>query len=196
MGREDDRGARVAQGQNLLLEQVGVDGVETREGLVEDQQLGPVQHRDDELHLLGHALRELLDPLVPPRLDAEAFEPRAQPLRGVAAREALEACEEERLLADFHFFVESPLLGQVADAADVVGAYFAAIEQHAPRVGRRDAVDDADERGLSRTVGTQQSVDRTAGYGERHVVQRRVLCEAFRNVFDLQQIHGGRCDCF
>ncbi len=41
------------------LEHVGVDRVETLEGLVDDEQVGVVEDGGDELRLLVHAAREL-----------------------------------------------------------------------------------------------------------------------------------------
>ena len=183
MRREDDRGPLVAQSQYLVFQQVGVDGVESRKGFVEDQQLGFVEHRDDELHLLGHALRELLDLLVPPVLNAEPDEPLLQPHDGFAARKSLETGEEDGLFAHLHLFIEAALLGEIADAVDIFRGDFAVAEQHAARIGRRDAVDDAYQGRFARSVGAQQSVDRALGDGERYVVERRVRGIAFGDVF-------------
>ena len=117
MLREDERRALVAQRQDFVFQQIGVDRVEARERFVEDQQLGFVQDRDDELHLLGHAFRKFLHLLVPPLLDAEPDEPLLQPHDGFAARKALETGEEDGLFADLHLLVETPFLGQIASGA-------------------------------------------------------------------------------
>ena len=169
--REDDRRPLVAQRQYLVLQQVGVDRVETRKRLVEDQQFGFVQHRDDELHFLGHALRQLLDLLVPPVLNAELHEPLLEPYDGLAARKALQPGEEDGLFADLHLLVKSALLRQVADAVNILRRNFAAAEHHTTAVGRRNAVDDADQGRLSGAVGTEQAVYRTLGDGKRYVVE-------------------------
>ena len=169
--REDDRRPLVAQRQYLVLQQVGVDRVETRKRLVEDQQFGFVQHRDDELHLLGHALRQLLDLFVPPVLNAELHEPLLEPYDGLAARKALQPGEKDGLFTDLHLLVKSALLRQVADAVNVLRRNFAAAEHHTTAVGRRNAVDDADQGRLSGAVGTEQAVYRTLGDGKRYVVE-------------------------
>ena len=186
VGREDDRRPAVAQPQNLLFEQIGVDRVEARKGFVEDQQFGFVQHRDDELYLLRHSLRQLLDATVPPRRDVEPVEPHPQAAHGLGTRQPFEPCEKERLLAHLHLLVEAALLGQVTDALHVGGRERPSVEEHPSFVGRRNAVDDADERRLSRAVGPQQSVDRTARDVKRHVVERRMAGVVFRNMFDPQ----------
>ena len=171
VGREDDRRPAVAQPQNFLFEQIGVDRVEARKGFVEDQQFGFVQ---------------LLDATVPPRRDVEPVEPHPQAAHGLGTRQPFEPCEKERLLAHLHLLVEAALLGQVTDALHVGGRERPSVEEHPSFVGRRNAVDDADERRLSRAVGPQQSVDRTARDVKRHVVERRMAGVVFRNMFDPQ----------
>src|SRR5579864_8411678 len=75
MGREEDRLARPAILEQQLLEQSLVDRIEPRERLVEDQDLGLVQHGADELHLLLHALGQLLDLLAAPVRQLDACQP-------------------------------------------------------------------------------------------------------------------------
>ncbi len=55
VGREDDGVALIAQVEDFLFQQLGVHGVEAREGFVEDEQRGAVEQGDDELHFLLHA---------------------------------------------------------------------------------------------------------------------------------------------
>ena len=186
MGREDDRRPSVAQPQNLLLEQIGVDRIEAREGFVEDQQLGFVQHRDDKLDLLRHSFRQLLDPPVPPRSDVEPVEPQPQTAHRHGARQPLEPREKEGLFTHFHLFVKTALLGQIADPLHVGRGERPSIEEHMSLIGCRNAVDDADERRLSRAVGSQQTVHRAARDVERHVVERRMTGVMLRDVFDSQ----------
>ena len=58
-----------------VLEDFGIDGVEARKRLVEDQELRLVEHRRDELDLLGHPLRQAVDLLVDPGGKPQPFEP-------------------------------------------------------------------------------------------------------------------------
>ena len=139
--------------QNLLFEQVGVDRVESREGFVEDEQLGLVHHGRDELHLLRHAFGQILDLARPPLVDSQPLEPCVQPLCGVGLGHAFDAGEEYCLIAHAHLLVESPLLGHVADAVYVFDCDGLAVEQHAAAVGYSDAVDYPDEGRLARAVG-------------------------------------------
>ena len=190
VGRKDDRRTLVAQAENLLLQKVGVDRIETRKRLVEDQQLRFVQHRDDELYFLGHTLRKFVHLAVPPRFDAEFDEPLLEPHHRFVTRKPLQAGEEDGLFAHFHLFIQTALLGQIADAIDILRLDFAAVEDDFPLVGRRDAVDDADQRGLARTVGSEQAVNRPLGNRERHIVQSRMSGEALGNVFYFQYLHN------
>ena len=184
MGRENDRRARIAQREDLVLEQIGIDRIETAERLVENQQFGLVQHRDDELYLLGHPLAQFLDLLVPPAGNAELLEPPLQPERGLALGKPLELGEIERLFADLHLLIQPPFLGQIADAADVLRRETAAAEQNAAFVRSRDAVDDTDQRRLAGAVGTEQAVNGPPGNRERHVVQRGMRRIPLRHVLD------------
>ena len=57
-----------------LFEDLLVDGVEAREGLVEDDELGLVRDGADHLDLLAHALRKRLDPGVRELAETVALE--------------------------------------------------------------------------------------------------------------------------
>lgn len=73
----------------------------------------PVEHRDDELHPC-HALRELLDLLVPPVLNAEMMNHTfSRTIMFLRREKSLEAGgEEDGLLAHLHLFIEAALLGR------------------------------------------------------------------------------------
>ena len=100
-------------------------GIEAGERLVEDDEVGIVDERADELHLLLHAARELVDLGEPPvllgRLEVEALHPVLDALVRVLAGHALELGEELQHPADLHLLVEAALLGQVADAVGDAG---------------------------------------------------------------------------
>ena len=120
--RKNHRRPAVAQREDFVFQQVGVDRVEAAERFVENQQGRSVQYRDDELDLLRHPLTELLHLPVPPLGDPEFFKPRPQALRRFPLRKTFELREIERLFADAHFFIQSALFGQVADPVNVVGS--------------------------------------------------------------------------
>ena len=184
--------ALVTQRQDFLFQQFGVQRVETAERLVKNEQGRTVEHGDDKLHLLLHALGEFLQLFVPPGHDVELLKPVGQPLLGFAVRKALELGQIERLVAHLHLFVEAALLGQVTDAHDVGRLKRTPVKKHPAAVGHGDAVDDTDKGGLSGPVRPQQAKHLTFGYADAHVVERRVLLKlldemlSFNKIFHVQ----------
>ena len=68
--RREDEGCPLGfELEDLPLAELGIDGVKATEGFVEDEELGFVKHRRDELNLLLHPFGELLDTLLPPGHD-------------------------------------------------------------------------------------------------------------------------------
>ena len=190
VGAQHHGGALVAQPQDLPADQFGIDGVEAAEGLIEDQQLGPVQHGGDELHLLGHALAQLLHLLVPPRAHVPALEPFLDALGGLGLVHALQAGQVHGLFAHLHLLVEATLLGQVAQLQHVLLAHGAPLEEHLPGVGTGDAGDDPDQRGLARAVGSEQPEHLAGGHGEGDVLQGGEVAVGLGDALQVQ--HAGR----
>src|SRR3712207_6951647 len=64
------------------FERLRVDRIEAAERLVEDHEVRVVEERGDELHLLLHAARQLVDLREPPvllrRLEPEPLQPRSE----------------------------------------------------------------------------------------------------------------------
>ena len=185
--RKEDGVPLVAQFEYLAFEQFGIDGIETAERFVEDEQLGLVDDGDDELHLLLHALGELFELLAPPRHDPELLEPRLDAAFGFAVAEPFELGQVDGLLADLHLLIKAALFGQVADVVDVFGARGVAVEAHLARVGRRDAVDDADEGRLAGPVGTEQAEDLPAGHLDAHLVEGEMVGVALHHVVSFKE---------
>ncbi len=82
MGGHENRGPLLAQFPHQILDQLGVDGVEGGEGLVNDDQLWAMDDGVDDLRLLLHALAELFDLLAFVGGQVEAFQQRPQALTG------------------------------------------------------------------------------------------------------------------
>jgi hypothetical protein len=115
MRGEEDGGPACLEVQNDVLEQVLVDRVEATERLVEDEQLGLVDHRAYELDLLLHALRQILDPPVRPLGEAEALEPREAATPALPPRHPPDLAQEDHQVEGLHLPVDPPLLGQIPD---------------------------------------------------------------------------------
>ena len=142
-----------------------------------------MQHRDYKLNLLRHTLREILDLLVPPILDFETLEPLLKAYHSLVARQTFELREEEGLVAHLHLAVESTLLGEIADAEDILLGYRLAVEEDATAVGQGDSVDGADKGGFASSIRAEQSVDRSARYLDRHIIESYVIHKSFRDMF-------------
>ena len=115
MRGEDHGRPRLPEVEHRVLDDLGIDRVEAGERLVQDQQLGPVEHRRDELDLLGHPLGEGLDLLSiqaasPMRSSHAAIERSSSGCR--APFSAAVVAEQP---PHGHPLVEPALLGQVAD---------------------------------------------------------------------------------
>src|SRR6476661_5314399 len=61
--------------EQQVAEELLIDGIEDGEGLVEDQEVGRVEHGADELHLLLHALGQLFDLGLRPAGELDPVEP-------------------------------------------------------------------------------------------------------------------------
>ena len=107
VGGENDGGTFVAQTQYLTLENLGVHGVEAREGFVENHELRLMEHGDDKLHLLLHTLRELFQFFVPPGHDVQTLKPVVQAFCGFRAAQSFEHGQINGLFANLHFLVEA-----------------------------------------------------------------------------------------
>ena len=168
-GKQNGR-ALIAQFEDGFFQEVGIDGVEATERLVEDEDFRLVDDGGDELDFLLHTFREFLDFLVPPASDFKLVEPCFQAFLCFDFLYAFEFSQINGLLPDFHFLVKAAFFGQVADAGDVLLAKFLAVNQHLTRVGGGDLVEDADEGGLARAVRTQKAVYATLWNLDAHTV--------------------------
>ncbi len=167
-----------------LLDQPGVDGVESREGLVDDYEVGLVQQSGDDLGLLLHALAELLHLLAPVLIEVHAFEPGDQPALRFTVAEALERGEEDQHLLERDVLVEAAVLGQITDAVlgDLGG--IRAQYLHASGIGLEDVEHHADGGGLAGAVGTEEAEHLARLNLERYVLHGPGLTEGFAQMFD------------
>ena len=75
VGGEHDALALRPVVEQQVAEELLVDRIEAGERLVEDQEVGRVEHGADQLHLLLHALGQLLDLGFRPLGELDPFEP-------------------------------------------------------------------------------------------------------------------------
>ena len=171
-----------------LFEDLLVDGVEAREGLVEDDELGLVRDGADHLDLLAHALRERLDLGIRELAETVALEQFVGALLRGLARESLQRGEVGDRRGSGHRLVESLLLRQVADARPDVERRRRAEYRDAPARRLDDVEDHADRRRLSGAVRPEEAVDGPARDRQAHVVDRGEVAEALRDIFELEHL--------
>ena len=181
---EDDRAALLVLLDHELLEQTEVYGVETAIGLVQDQQLGLVQHGGDELDLLLHALGEFLAPLASGVRELDAIEPMRDALAELGISQALELAHVLEEVGDLHLAVHAAFFGQVADA--VLAFQGAALAEHAEgsRVWEEDRHEHADRRALTGTVGADEPGEAARLDSQVQSLDGDLVAERLTQVFD------------
>ena len=174
VGREDDGGTGIAEFEDFALDDGCIDGVEAGEWLIEDQELGIMEHGNDKLNLLRQTLGEFLDLFVPPVADLKAFEPLLEAGGGVALGEAFEASEEDGLLADLHLLVEATLLREVTDVVNILSGEGVTIECKCALVGGSDMIDDTDKSGLTCTIRAEEAIDLATRHLDAYIIESGV----------------------
>ena len=171
-----------------LFEDLLVDGVEAREGLVEDDELGLVRDGAEHLDLLAHAFRKRLDLGVRELAETVALEQFVGALLRGLARESLQRGEVGDGRGSGHRLVESLLLGQVADARPDVERRRRAEYRDAPARRLDDVEDHADRRRLAGPVRPEEAVDGPARDRQAHVVDGGEVAEALRDILELEHL--------
>src|SRR5882757_5795231 len=115
VGAEEDGLALLAEVDEGVHQEGGVDGIEAAEGLVHDDEVGLVEERGDELDLLLHAFGEFLGFFGDGLGDLHALAPGVGALAGGGGVKAVEFAEEDELVHDLHLLVEAALFREVAD---------------------------------------------------------------------------------
>jgi hypothetical protein len=162
-----------------------VHGIEAGERFVQNDQFRLVLKRAGKLYLLLHALGELGHLPHGPLSQSEAFQPLPGTSASVPSRKALRLSEEGQLIQHAHLGIQSPLLGQVPDPGREVPTGSLTAEQHdAAFVGRDDAKQHPDRRGLSGTVGPEQAEDAASGHLNGEVPNGRMTRVSLGHVVD------------
>src|SRR6185437_6747020 len=103
-----------------VLERLCIDGIETAEWLVEDDELRLVQQRPDELHLLLHAAGQVVHPGIAPvpvrGSEAQALEPGIDAPVRLTARNSLELGQKAEHPPHLHAPIETTLFGEIPHA--------------------------------------------------------------------------------
>ena len=192
---EDHRLAALLELDDGVLERLRVDRIEPAERLVEDHEIGIVEQRADELHLLLHSARELVDLGEPPillrSLEREPLQPLVDAPVGLAPAHALELGEKFQHPPHLHLAVESALLGEIAEPLrDLRIVRRPAEDVNRAGVGRDDVQDHPDGGRLPGAVGAEKSVHTPGRNAERQIAHRRVLGVALGDVHYVDRVFG------
>src|SRR6266513_2527239 len=179
VGREQDGLPATAQVEHRVLQDLGVHRIESRERLVENHEVRLVQHGRDELHLLLHPFRKLVDAAQPPLGQAESLEPFIGPLPRAPPVDAFHLAKKHEHVEHPHLALQAALLRQVADPLRV-GSPAARLPEyaHGAAVGLQDVHDHADRRRFPGAVRPEQAVDHATGHGKRELINGDVTGEA------------------
>ena len=174
----DDGGSFLLETEDFGADNLRVDRIEAGEGLIQNHQGGLVDHRGDELKLLGHTFGEFLHFLVPPVLDSETDKPLLEAAAGVLGRHTLETGQVHSLVADFHLAVQAALFRHIAYLLDIALGDGPSVEIHFPGVRDGNPVYYPDKSGLAGAVGAEQSENLPLGDGNADAIKRNFLSEA------------------
>ncbi len=189
MGGEQDRGPVGRQIADHGFQPLLVHGVQARERLVQDDELRLVHDRGDQLHLLRHPLGQFLHLL---------FLRGAQPLllqHGLGATatfrrgQSLQRAEKGDGLDRRHLLVQTPLLGQEADAVAHLTSVGGAQNLDPTRRRRLKPQDHPQGRGLARPIGTQKPADRALLNLKAQIAHRVEIAVSLAHALQRQRRH-------
>ena len=169
-------------------------GVDARGRLVEQEQLGLMQHAGGEREALLPAAGERSGELRGAAAEAQAFD---RPVDGGAAlRHAVDAGDEVEVLADREVLPEREALRHVADAPLDLAALLDDVVAEAGAgagVGRQQPAYDADRGRLAAAVGPEEAEDLAAPDLQRQVVDDMLVAEALVQPANIDGPGLGRC---
>ena len=164
-------------------------GIEVGERLVEQQHAGARRQRPREGDALLLAARNLGDPAVLEAGQAGELEHLGDAASGFLPAPALRDQSEGHVLSGRHVrkervmledHAETPLLGR--KRRDVF-----ALDEDAPRVGRLETGDEAQDGRLAAARGPEQGHDLAASGRQRHAARHRSVAETLLEVFERQE---------
>src|SRR5688572_1110901 len=163
MRTEDHRLPTLPQLDDDVLQRLRIDGIEAAERLIEDDEIGIVNQRRDELDLLLHAARQLIHFRVAPILvgcpEAEADEPLVDAAIGVRLRHPLELREKTEHATHLHLSVQAALLGEVTHPVGDARLRVRLTEDaDGSLIGCNDVEEHPNRRRLSGAIGPEEAV--------------------------------------
>ena len=170
-----------------------VHGIERRERLVEHDELGIVEDRRDELHLLLHPLRQIGHLAHAPVAEPQPVQPFDGLGAGGTSGHAFGLRQKHEHVKHAHLGVESALFGQIPDPRGVRSPTRDVVEQpHRAFVRLVDVHDHPNRRRFAGAVGAEQAVDETGGNAEGKRVDRGVARETLCYAIDDNGVRHAR----
>src|SRR5690606_37700745 len=178
--REEHGGPSLVLGAHERFELPHADGIEAAERLVEDDEIGLVEGRRDELSLLQHPLRKLLAALALDAFESDALEPAAHALRKTCPAHPFQTRDVTEEFADAHLPVDTALLRQVADPVLRFERRRMPEHRYPSGVRKEDRHDHPDRRRLAGAVRADEAAEGAARHDEVEIVDRLLRAEALR----------------
>jgi hypothetical protein len=112
--------ALLLQVEQNVFEQGGINGIETEEWLVHDDEVRVMQQRGNKLNFLLHALGKLFHLLFNPGIDLQPLAPLHRFLPRRAGGKTMQLAQKNELINDLHFFIKPALFGKVPDTVQAL----------------------------------------------------------------------------
>src|ERR1022692_306373 len=168
VGRDEDRGV-LAAFQQTFDELVARQRIEAREGLIQDDDFGPVSERRRQRRLHAHAAGEVFQLAVAGQVEA-AHEIGGQ----LVVPGRIEGPQVAHEVVDRHPVGHLLVFRNVADAREVAAGEAARVDAQnlgTPRRGAQDIHQDLDGGGLPGSVGADEGEDGLPGHGQVDALQ-------------------------
>jgi hypothetical protein len=182
--------AASAQIQHRVAQRIGIDRIEPRKGLIQNQQFWLCHDRRDELHFLGHPFGERQDFLVGPCGELQPLEPRGDGAIQLCERAPLELAVVAKDLPDGHALVQTPFLRQVPHVVANGRLTGLAEDSDVSRIRHEDVHDHPDRGGFARAIGADEAVDRSRRHVEGESGDGGVAAEGLGDVANLDGVHA------
>jgi hypothetical protein len=172
------------------LEVAARDGVKRPERLIEQHHRRAGRDGTRERHALALPAREQMRPAGAERRNRQAHEIERRRRERRSIRAPDEAGHERRILGDRPVRQQAAVLGHVADptaqAHRVGGRHGLVPDERLAAIERREAVEHAQQRALSRAALADERHALPRRHVERHVVERNHVTETFRHAHRAQ----------
>jgi hypothetical protein len=171
--------------------------VEADGRLIQDQEVGLVQHRDRDVEPPSHAAAQERDDRVCPILEPDVAETRGHAPRAPRTIQLIQGREELEVLLAREIAIQRHVLAGHTHPGVCIGSDGPTVQRHGPRVGRDDGTRNVDQGGLARTVRPNEPVDLPTVDRKAQLRQHTPLTERLADAVDPEHRghHSTRSRC-